>query len=220
MPRATKIVATLGPASSDPAVLERLLRAGVDVVRLNFSHGSAAGPYRPGGAGARHRAAHRQAGGTDGRPAGPEDPRRQVRRGQRDAGQRRGLRARCLARGTRRHRRGRPRLQGTAARRQAGRQPAAQRRADRAHRVGGARRAGAHRGQAGRRAVQQQGHQQGRRRPDRAGTHRQGHGRHQDGDEPSSATTWQSVSRRAPPTWKWRGNWPTWPASRSATNRR
>ena len=41
MPRATKIVATLGPASSDPDVLERLLRAGVDVVRLNFSHGSA-----------------------------------------------------------------------------------------------------------------------------------------------------------------------------------
>ena len=41
MPRATKIVATLGPASSDPAVLERLLRAGVDVVRLNFSHGKA-----------------------------------------------------------------------------------------------------------------------------------------------------------------------------------
>jgi pyruvate kinase len=39
MPRATKIVATLGPASSDPEVLERLLRAGVDVVRLNFSHG-------------------------------------------------------------------------------------------------------------------------------------------------------------------------------------
>jgi pyruvate kinase len=41
MPRATKIVATLGPASSDPDVLERLLRAGVDVVRLNFSHGKA-----------------------------------------------------------------------------------------------------------------------------------------------------------------------------------
>jgi pyruvate kinase len=40
MPRATKIVATLGPASSEPAVLERLLRAGVDVVRLNFSHGT------------------------------------------------------------------------------------------------------------------------------------------------------------------------------------
>ncbi|MFN3465010.1 MAG: pyruvate kinase, partial [Terricaulis sp.] len=35
-------VATLGPASSDPAVLERMFSAGVDVVRLNFSHGSAA----------------------------------------------------------------------------------------------------------------------------------------------------------------------------------
>jgi pyruvate kinase len=32
-------VATVGPASSDPAVLEKLIRAGVDVVRLNFSHG-------------------------------------------------------------------------------------------------------------------------------------------------------------------------------------
>ena len=41
-PRATKIVATLGPASSDPAVLERMLRAGVNVVRVNFSHGTAA----------------------------------------------------------------------------------------------------------------------------------------------------------------------------------
>jgi pyruvate kinase len=41
MTRATKIVVTLGPASSDPQVLERLLRAGVDVVRLNFSHGTA-----------------------------------------------------------------------------------------------------------------------------------------------------------------------------------
>jgi pyruvate kinase len=41
MIRATKIVATLGPASSSPEVLEQLLRAGVDVVRLNFSHGTA-----------------------------------------------------------------------------------------------------------------------------------------------------------------------------------
>jgi len=41
MLRSTKIVATLGPASSDPAVLERMVHAGVDVVRLNFSHGSA-----------------------------------------------------------------------------------------------------------------------------------------------------------------------------------
>lgn len=41
MLRHTKIVATLGPASSDPEVLEKMIRAGVDVVRLNFSHGSA-----------------------------------------------------------------------------------------------------------------------------------------------------------------------------------
>lgn len=37
--RRTKIVATLGPASSDPAVIEALFRFGVDVFRLNFSHG-------------------------------------------------------------------------------------------------------------------------------------------------------------------------------------
>lgn len=40
MDRRTKIVATLGPASSDQAVIERLIKAGMDVVRLNFSHGS------------------------------------------------------------------------------------------------------------------------------------------------------------------------------------
>jgi pyruvate kinase len=34
-----KIVATLGPASADPATLTALLRAGMDVARLNFSHG-------------------------------------------------------------------------------------------------------------------------------------------------------------------------------------
>jgi pyruvate kinase len=39
--RATKIVATLGPASSDPVMLEKMIRAGVNVVRLNFSHGTA-----------------------------------------------------------------------------------------------------------------------------------------------------------------------------------
>jgi pyruvate kinase len=38
--RRAKIVATIGPASSDPAVLEKLLAQGVDVARLNFSHGS------------------------------------------------------------------------------------------------------------------------------------------------------------------------------------
>jgi pyruvate kinase len=38
--RRTKIVATLGPASSTPEVIERLYRTGADVFRLNFSHGS------------------------------------------------------------------------------------------------------------------------------------------------------------------------------------
>ncbi len=41
MRRATKIVATIGPASNDLDTLTRMIRAGVDVVRLNFSHGKA-----------------------------------------------------------------------------------------------------------------------------------------------------------------------------------
>jgi pyruvate kinase len=41
MIRSTKIVATLGPASSSPEILEQMFRAGVDVVRFNFSHGTA-----------------------------------------------------------------------------------------------------------------------------------------------------------------------------------
>jgi pyruvate kinase len=36
----TKIVATIGPASDSPEMLERLIRAGMDVARLNFSHGA------------------------------------------------------------------------------------------------------------------------------------------------------------------------------------
>ena len=42
MPRRTKIVATLGPATDSPEVMEAVVRAGVDVVRLNFSHGEPA----------------------------------------------------------------------------------------------------------------------------------------------------------------------------------
>jgi pyruvate kinase len=38
MPRRTKIVATLGPATDDPKVLDKLIHAGVDIVRLNLSH--------------------------------------------------------------------------------------------------------------------------------------------------------------------------------------
>src|SRR3954471_24943463 len=39
--RRTKIVATIGPASRDPEVHVRMVEAGMDVARLNFSHGSA-----------------------------------------------------------------------------------------------------------------------------------------------------------------------------------
>ncbi len=39
--RRTKIVATIGPATESPEMLEQLIRAGVDVFRVNFSHGTA-----------------------------------------------------------------------------------------------------------------------------------------------------------------------------------
>ncbi len=38
--RRTKIVATLGPGSSSPEIIEEMIRSGVDVFRLNFSHGT------------------------------------------------------------------------------------------------------------------------------------------------------------------------------------
>ncbi|CCD37934.1 Pyruvate kinase [Candidatus Paraburkholderia kirkii UZHbot1] len=41
MHRATKIVATIGPASTSPDILQQMLQAGLDVVRFNFSHGTA-----------------------------------------------------------------------------------------------------------------------------------------------------------------------------------
>ena len=41
MQRRTKIVATLGPSTDDPKALDAMIQAGVDVVRVNFSHGTA-----------------------------------------------------------------------------------------------------------------------------------------------------------------------------------
>src|SRR5512143_2083238 len=40
MPRMSKIVATIGPSSQDRETLARMIKAGMDVARLNFSHGS------------------------------------------------------------------------------------------------------------------------------------------------------------------------------------
>ena len=40
MPRRTKIVATIGPASCTPEVLKQLVEAGMDGARLNLSHGT------------------------------------------------------------------------------------------------------------------------------------------------------------------------------------
>ncbi|MEI3503152.1 MAG: pyruvate kinase [Anaerovoracaceae bacterium] len=40
MLKKTKIVCTLGPASSDEQVMRQMLEAGMNVARLNFSHGS------------------------------------------------------------------------------------------------------------------------------------------------------------------------------------
>ena len=40
MPRRTKIVATLGPSTDAPKVLRKMIAAGLDVARLNFSHGN------------------------------------------------------------------------------------------------------------------------------------------------------------------------------------
>lgn len=38
--RRTKIVTTLGPSTESPEILEAIIRAGANVVRMNFSHGS------------------------------------------------------------------------------------------------------------------------------------------------------------------------------------
>ncbi len=40
MLRRTKILATLGPSTDDPKMMDKIIEAGVDVVRINFSHGS------------------------------------------------------------------------------------------------------------------------------------------------------------------------------------
>ncbi len=52
-----------------------------------------------------------------------------------------------------------------------------------------------------------------------AGADRQGHGGHQDRHGPRRGLRGRVASRRTPPTWKWRASWPPWPASRTASRR-
>ncbi len=82
----TKIVATIGPASSTPEMLEAMIQAGVSVVRLNFSHGTAQDHIERARMVREAAQTGRARGGHHGRPAGPQDPRRQVRRRQGTAG--------------------------------------------------------------------------------------------------------------------------------------
>ena len=80
MIRRAKIVCTLGPATDTPERARALVEAGMDVARLNFSHGAHADHGRRyhevRQAAAGRRAQRRRAG----RPAGPEDPARPLRR--------------------------------------------------------------------------------------------------------------------------------------------
>jgi pyruvate kinase len=46
MLRRTKIIATLGPATDDDSAIEKLIRAGIDLVRINFSHGKLADHHK------------------------------------------------------------------------------------------------------------------------------------------------------------------------------
>ena len=77
--RSAKIVCTLGPASNSPEMILRLARAGMDVARLNFSHGTHDEHARTDQARARRLRAPRQADRHSGRPAGPEDSHRRAR---------------------------------------------------------------------------------------------------------------------------------------------
>src|SRR3954451_9411139 len=61
--RSTKIVATVGPASREPRVLDRMVAAGMDVARLNFAHGEPAQHAETVG---RIRAASERVGGDGG----------------------------------------------------------------------------------------------------------------------------------------------------------
>ena len=96
MERKTKIVATIGPASRDRETLVRMVEAGMDVARLNFSHGSHEQHAETAELGARRRGPRRAPGRAAAGPAGPEAAHRRARRGRRRAQGRR-LASRSIA---------------------------------------------------------------------------------------------------------------------------
>ena len=192
MHRATKIVATIGPASSDLEMLDpndsrrRRRRAPEFFAR----HGARSHrPRRPGARSCRSSAAAKWRSWPICRARKSASANSRTARSQLET--RRSLHSRRRLRtgqpGT-----GRPRLQGIAARRASRRHAAAQRRPDRAGRRVGDRQRDSYHGEDRRRAVEQQGHQPPGRRADRAGADRQGHGRHQDRDAASRRITWRS----------------------------
>jgi hypothetical protein len=214
MPRhATKIVATLGPASSDPECWSADRRRRRGAAELQPRQG--AGPHRPRRAGARGR---RQ---TVGKPValmadlqGPKirvgkfaEGKVMLKPGAPSSWTRSAPSLGDITRG--------PGLQGTAARREARRHAAAQRRPDRAD-GDGRRASSAHRRQAGRRAVQQQGHQQAGRRPHGARADRQGHGGHQDRHELPVRLRGGELSQKRHRHGDGAPALPTWPARPSS----
>ena len=99
--RRAKIVATLGPATDDPKVLGDVVRAGVDVVRVNFSHGQLADHKRRLDL---VRDAARSAGRYVGVLGDLQGPKIRVERftaGKVQLARRRGVHSRCIARGGR-----------------------------------------------------------------------------------------------------------------------
>ena len=76
--RRAKIVATLGPASSNADMIAKLFEAGADVFRINMSHTTPGSHARAGRHDPRGRTRYRPADRRTRRPAGPETPPRHI----------------------------------------------------------------------------------------------------------------------------------------------